>query len=41
MPGSSSIRSVVGKPAKRYAHLALRPYPEEYVRAVELRRECR
>lgn len=26
----------VGKPAKRYAHLALRPYPEEYIREVVL-----
>ena len=26
----------VGKPAKPYSHLALRPYPEEYVRKVEL-----
>jgi acetyltransferase len=26
----------VGKPAKPYSHLVLRPYPEEYVRPVEL-----
>ncbi len=28
---------LVGKPQKPYAHLALRPYPEEYVRPVQLK----
>jgi len=30
-------RSVLGKPMKAYAHLALRPYPEEYVRSSVLK----
>jgi acetyltransferase len=30
-------RSLVGKKLEPYAHLALRPYPEKYVRMIELR----
>ncbi len=30
-------REVLGKPMKPYAHLALRPYPEEYVRKTQLK----
>ncbi|MDQ1353965.1 MAG: acetyltransferase, partial [Acidobacteriota bacterium] len=29
--------NLVGKPQKPYAHLVLRPYPEEYVRPVQLK----
>lgn len=30
-------RELLGKPMKPYAHLALRPYPEEYVRKTQLK----
>ena len=30
-------RSLIGKPFEPYSHLVLKPYPEEYVRSVEMR----